>query len=236
MRKRHKKETTPPEVLCQIAQEGGPEGDLAFGELLALVDRHIHAILAKFYVPGMTAADLYQEALYCLRYRVIPVFDPSRAGFVGYTRLAVRRHLCNVLEQADCHRNRVLNRGASFTGLNPDLGDGDQLNITNVFEDSRAESPLDRLVREERNARLLPLILARLTPVEARVIEGLQKYGSYAAVAEALGVSVKAVDNARVRVRKKANELLKEERRADAPKGERDGRGDGDSEERVLGG
>ena len=237
MRKRRKRETLPPETLCQIAQEGGPEGDRAFGELLALMGRRLPVLASKFYAPGLTEADLYQEALYAFRYRAIPCFDPTRGKFPSFAMLAVRRHLMTVLTQSGQRRAQVLNRGTTLSALPAKGDDGEPLDIHNVLPDAKAESPLDQLVREEETARMLRQILARLTPLERRVMDGLRDHGSYKATARALGLSYKVVDNARVRVHRKALDYLKEERDGFAPKEEKEtGRGNGDSEERVLGG
>ena len=62
-----------------------------FNEIIEKIDPLIRRIVGKFNIPGYEKSDLYQEALYAVRFKAISDFDVTRIigdDFVGFEKFA----------------------------------------------------------------------------------------------------------------------------------------------------
>ena len=78
--------------------------------------------------------------------------------------------------------------------------------LTLLSEDTTADA-LDRLIREDEQARLLAALTALLSPFEQKVLSAWLAGFSIPETARALDKSVKSVENALTRLRRKAKDL-----------------------------
>lgn len=167
-----------------IAQAAAGDQE-AFDLLVHRMMPLIHAQVHRFRCAGVEDDDLAQEALMGLLAAVRTYRDDSGAAFTTYATA--------------CIRNRLLSLARRYGPLadrETPLEDSPELPDT-------AADPALRLQEQEELKGLLKRLQTRLTDREYRVL--LLRLGdcSYAEIAARLGTTVKAVDNAIQRIRRK---------------------------------
>ena len=55
------------------------EKDLAFEEIVKMMEPNLQKFIRKFTIPGYDKNDIYQEALFALKYKAIKDYDSSRS-------------------------------------------------------------------------------------------------------------------------------------------------------------
>jgi hypothetical protein len=67
------------EMVIKLQKERTKAGqDIIFNDVIEKIDPLIKRIVGKFNIPGYESSDLYQEALYAVRFKAISDFDVSR--------------------------------------------------------------------------------------------------------------------------------------------------------------
>jgi RNA polymerase sporulation-specific sigma factor len=136
-------------------------------------------------------------------WRAVQCFDPQRkAGFAAFARVCIRRQILSELKRAQRWAVPMvsLSDEADHQAWLEQLPDPRQ----NLYE-QLSERETMRMQRE--------FLATKLSPLEAQVVALYQQQKlTYREIAERLGCSVKAVDNALARIKRKARRCARESR------------------------
>jgi len=187
----------------------------------------INVVLKKFpYIRGFQTTDIYQEALIALRFKAIPNFDDTKGmSFLNFAKMCIRRHLITLLNTSqNRQRDRSINQAVSLDSCPTDSnGEQDGKNtLGNIIGDSRASAD-EELECNEAFDITKSTLLSFLSEFERMVLEGFLVSSSYEEIAKNVSKKVrkrcktKSVDNALLRIRKKATQLMKHGKLDDIP-------------------
>ena len=174
------------ETLCILAASG----DRIAEEVLVMrYNRLVRICSRPFFLAGGDSEDLIQEAMFGLL-KAIREFDPARdVSFHTFAEVCIRNRIRSVVSAAVRDKYAPLNNSVSMEA------DSEVLDPTSGPEESL-------ISREERVERLEQL-RAKLSSFEQKVLSLYLEGFSYEEIANRLGRSIKSVDNAVQRIRRK---------------------------------
>jgi len=176
--------------LVLRAQQGD---ERAAEQVLALFRPLAQNLAGRFYVPSSDPEDVYQVALIGL-WRAVQCFDPRRkAGFAAFARVCIRRQILSELKRAQ----RWVAPSVSLSE------EGEGRPRLEQVPDPR-QNLYEQLSERETARWWHEFVATRLSPLEAQVIALYQQQFTYREIAERIGCSPKAVDNALARIKRKA--------------------------------
>jgi RNA polymerase sporulation-specific sigma factor len=172
----------------------------------------INVTLKQFpYIKGYQAVDIYQETLIALRFKSIPNFKTGKGmSFLNFSKMCIRRHLITILnasrnKQKDQAINQAISLNSSAVGSDGESGQ----TLDNVIPDS-SEHVDDKAERVEAMSITRKNLLKNLSSLERQVVEEYLSGSSYQDIAKNISkktrmkCDTKTVDNALLRIRKKA--------------------------------
>lgn len=189
----------------------------------------LNVVLRKFpFIKGMQATDIYQETLIALRFKAIPKFDKTRGmSFLNFAKMCIRKHLITILHTS---RNRKkdlpMNYAVSIDSPLITNGNEDENNdrntLSNILEDGSPQAD-EVMGRDEAFKMTFKTLFHSLSTFEKIVLEEYLNSESYKIIAKNVSIrtasryDAKSIDNALLRIRKKALELRKRGRGEDIP-------------------
>jgi len=196
--------------------------DEAYRQIEKRMRTKLQQISFKFYIPGMSNDDIYQEALYALRYKAIKDYDKTRGStdepypFDKFAILCIRRHLATNLKASYQNKKKVLNQSIS---LDQERNESSQdfLFLSDILPltDSNV---LDDLEKKEYYTRLFTALFKKLSDFERQVFILYTKKYSYEEIAEKINktrkkiklgkIDVKSIDNGLSRTKCKARMIF----------------------------
>ena len=183
-----------------LRARGGDE--LAFRRL---ADRHrdrIRGIAATYYLPGGSADDLRQEALFGF-HKAVQDYKPERnSSFPSFASLCIRRQVMTAVKAANREKHLVFTRRRDLS-VPDSAGDGllDPEEGHLAYADHDAD-PLHRLLQREDWDAVRRLCLG-LSPLEGECLGLFLSDLDYNEIAAEIGCTHKTVDNALQRCRRK---------------------------------
>ena len=168
------------------------EKDLAFEEIVSMMGPKLNQFMYNFTIPGYDRHDIYQEALFALKYKAIKDYDSSRSElkdispFDKFAMICIRRHLSTKLKASYQHKNRVLNSSMS---LNQDRNtDSDSnLYLSDILVEPNADdSIIQGINHKEYQAILFKKLFAKLSLFEKKVFMLYAQKLSYSEMSEKL--------------------------------------------------
>ena len=190
------------EVLAGLAQAGDREAEDI------LIRRYVEMIRGKahlYFIVGADSEDVIQEGMIGL-FKAIHDYSGNReATFKTFAELCINRQILTAVKTASRLKHQPLNDSVSLstpvdeTGggtLEESLGGDMASNPEAVF----MENTLSLLLTDE-NSTLF-------SSMERRVLKEYLAGEKYPEIAQSLGKSYKAVDNAMQRIRRKINEYI----------------------------
>ena len=177
----------------------------AFETLLAQYSALINSVCEPYFLPGSARADLLQEARFGF-FKGVRDFKSEGGSFRSFAELAIRRNVITALKYSTRQKHRILNVALSLDApLNNDEA------VTRTLVDV-----LPLAIEGERDKEPTQVVRdaivdgACLSDLEAHVFLTYLKGATYIVMARNLGKSIKAVDNAMQRVRRKTDHELRE--------------------------
>ncbi|MBR1422151.1 MAG: sigma-70 family RNA polymerase sigma factor [Ruminococcus sp.] len=166
---------------------GISEGDMdSLGEIVRRYLPRIRYFSRTF--PESVRDDLVQEGLIALLGAVKSYEADKGAEFATYASICVKNRMASAFK-----RNALITEDEGTLG--------EQI-------DAETEHPEDIVIEKENTAELYDAIATQLSELEWNVFRLLMMAMSYSQIAEELGVSQKAVDNAVQRARRKLRLIL----------------------------
>lgn len=209
------------ELCKRILSDNRKDSDAAFIELHKSMQYDIEAFISTLYCRGLERSDILQECLVALRYKAVPLFDPTKkakdgtlCSFGGFAMFVIRRHVWTLLKHSDRTIRRTMNHGVQMQTLVEQL---EGVHEGELFADPRTFDPLTKMATEEEEAAICKALFSRLSPLEKEVARCYMNRNNYEEITELLNrnpkgkrVTFKSVDNALCRIRQKAANVLKE--------------------------
>lgn len=190
--------------------------DQIFNELLSLLNPRINTIVNCFHIAGMDRSDVYQEALFALRFKAIKDYNSLASNGTGgpspfdmFAQLVIRRHLGTIGSTAK-KKKQTLNRASS---IDADVTCHEYDN-ENHMSDLIATNDVD-ISERDNQYHILNQLYRLLSPLEKRVFLLDARGLSYKEIAEKINyrrrqvnrVDLKGIDNAKSRIKAKGREL-----------------------------
>lgn len=169
-------------------------------QVMTLFRPLVQSVAGRFYMPHCDPEDVYQIAFIGL-WRAVLCYDPQRnAGFTAFARVCIRRQILSELK-------RMQRLCLPLLSLSESAEDNQQW--LEQLPDPNQDL-LRQLVERESAQQHREFLATRLSPLESKVVELYRQQLSYREIAARLGCSLKAVDNALARIKRKARRRMRE--------------------------
>lgn len=202
---------------CALRLQQDPDDEEAFEIIHSALHRYIVGqAFHRFIIKGHDGKDLYQESLIVLWQKAIPGFKSDRGmSFWNFAKMCITRHLITILNSS-IHRKKdmPMNQSVSLDEVFGDDDDDSGCSLHNLFDDGT--DFLKTLCKSQDHSTTLDTLRETLSSFESLVLYYYLEELSYkeisAQVSETLGrrCNEKSVDNALLRIRRKAADLLDE--------------------------
>ena len=181
--------TLSDDVLAQHAKDGD---ERAFNELVLRYLGRISSVARKYFARGYEHTDFVQEGLLGLFHAARTYRSDSESTFRKYAMLVVERRFISVIRRQSAQRSVPEDAIVDIESLDSELAD-------------TAKTPEEELMLSEQLRWVYSRLLETLSKQEYAVLELYVDGLSYSDIAERLGITPKAVDNALQRVRRKVS-------------------------------
>lgn len=182
------RELTDTDLLTQVHN-----GDnSAFDELLSRYSSLIKSSAYRYNIYSLDIDDYLQEGFIAFLSAVKSFSFQKNASFSAYVALCVKNRFIDVNRRFLSNKHRLLN---DYTEINDE-------SIAGLY-DINALNPEAILIERENVDNLMNALKNIFSPLEAQVFKERINGKAYNEIAEKYNVSVKAIDNAVQRIRKK---------------------------------
>ncbi|MFW5804094.1 MAG: hypothetical protein ACOCWG_02565 [bacterium] len=181
----------------------------------------INVVMKKFpFIRGLQTVDIYQETLIALRFKSIPNFQKDKGmSFLNFSKMCIRRHLITLLNTSK-HRKKdqFMNQSISLDSSPVNNDTDNHSTYSNIISDPKSSA--DEIYEQEESIKAtINHLMSILSDFEKMVLEEYLLGAPYKEIAQNLTVksneyyNAKSVDNALLRIRKKACQLLQNSRK-----------------------
>lgn len=202
---------------CALKLQKNPKDEEAFETIHSALHKYIVGqAFHRFIIKGQDGKDLYQESLIVLWTKAIPSFDPERGmSFWNFAKMCINRHLITILNSAlNRKKDMPMNTAISLDEIFSDEDEENGSNLYNLFDDGT--DFLKTLCKSQDHEKTLVTLKETLSPFESLVLYYYLEELSYRDIAIEVSNSLgrkcneKSIDNALLRIRRKAFDLLEE--------------------------
>ena len=189
-------------------QERAREGDEAALEML--FQRYRVLINKKaniYYLVGGEKDDLIQEGMIGLFYSIMDYNESKNASFHTFAELCVDRKLKTAVRKYRAQKHEFLNSSISLDGSMDDESK-ESASFEKLLKDKKVSSPEDEFLFNEQFETIVEDNGKIFSKMEREVLNQYLKGLTYTEIAEVLGKSAKAIDNATQRIKKKVEKIL----------------------------
>ena len=173
-----------------------------------LMEKHKNLVRKKaraLYLIGGDNDDLIQEGMIGL-YKAIRDFDPERgASFHTFADLCISRQLYTAVQASQRQKHQPLNSYVSL--FDSDNEEQTSSRASYAANDVRNRNPEELFIARENLEDMEELIEKKLSRFEREVLRYYLSGMNYSQIAETLGKSSKATDNALQRIKKKIKQI-----------------------------
>ena len=176
------------EQLVALCKRGDK---VAWEQLYERYKPRVLKIARRFFLSGGETEDLVQEGMVGLYFAVRDYRKEEGKSFKNFAYLCVTRRIFDAVRSMTRRKNEVLNDSVSlFDPIVTDILDG-------------SASPEESIIDDESRAEFKIRLMKTLSDFEFRVLTMYLEGMNYAKICEATGKSLKSVDNALARAKKK---------------------------------
>ncbi len=173
-----------------------------------LMEKHKNLVRKKaraLYLIGGDNDDLIQEGMIGL-YKAIRDFDPERgASFHTFADLCISRQLYTAVQASQRQKHQPLNSYVSLS--DSDNEEQTSSRASYAANDVRNRNPEELFIARENLEDMEELIEKKLSRFEREVLRYYLSGMNYSQIADTLGKSSKATDNALQRIKKKIKQI-----------------------------
>ena len=168
-----------------------------------IVQRYKNFVRSKarsYFLMGADKEDIIQEGMIGL-YKATRDFNQDHeVSFKTFAELCIKRQIISAIKGASRQKHIPLN---SYISLNKPAYDDSERTLIEVLETEKNLDPQEVVINREQYALIKEVMEAVLSPLEWDVLRGYMDAKSYQEMAEEHHRSVKSIDNALQRVKKK---------------------------------
>lgn len=168
-----------------------------------IVQRYKNFVRSKarsYFLMGADKEDIIQEGMIGL-YKATRDFNQGHeVSFKAFAELCITRQIISAIKGASRQKHIPLN---SYISLNKPAYDDSERTLIEVLETEKNLDPQEVVINREQYALIKEVMEAVLSPLEWDVLRGYMDAKSYQEMAEEHHRSVKSIDNALQRVKKK---------------------------------
>lgn len=168
-----------------------------------IVQRYKNFVRSKarsYFLMGADKEDIIQEGMIGL-YKATRDFNQDHeVSFKAFAELCITRQIISAIKGASRQKHIPLN---SYISLNKPAYDDSERTLIEVLEPEKNLDPQEVVINREQYALIKEVMEAVLSPLEWDVLRGYMDAKSYQEMAEEHHRSVKSIDNALQRVKKK---------------------------------
>ena len=196
--------------------------DEAFNEIVRLMQTKIMHLSYSIKIPGLKTEDLYQEALFALRYKAIKDYDQTRSNrsvispFDSFAVLCIRRHLSTKLKASYQGKQRVLNNSVSLDQDRSNTGSVEDFSTLSEIMPYTIQDAFSEIKNREDFMHLVKKLWDKMSELERKVFVLYRQDLSYEEITKIINkdikirkekINVKSVDNALSRIKVKGKEI-----------------------------
>lgn len=190
------------EVLAGLAQAGDREAEDI------LIRRYVEMIRGKahlYFIVGADSEDVIQEGMIGL-FKAIHDYSGNReATFKTFAELCINRQILTAVKTASRRKHQPLNDSVSLSTPVDETGGG---TLEESLGGDMASNPEAVFMENTLSSLLTGENSTLFSSMERRVLKEYLAGKKYPEIAQSLGKSYKAVDNAMQRIRKKISEYM----------------------------
>ena len=168
-----------------------------------IVQRYKNFVRSKarsYFLMGADKEDIIQEGMIGL-YKATRDFNQDhKISFKAFAELCITRQIISAIKGASRQKHIPLN---SYISLNKPAYDDSERTLIEVLETEKNLDPQEVVINREQYSLIKEVMEAVLSPLEWDVLRGYMDAKSYQEMAEEHHRSVKSIDNALQRVKKK---------------------------------
>ena len=168
-----------------------------------IVQRYKNFVRSKarsYLLMGADKEDIIQEGMIGL-YKATRDYNRDReVSFKSFAELCITRQIISAIKGASRQKHIPLN---SYISLNKPAYDDSERTLIEVLETEKNLDPEEVVINREQYALIKEVMEAVLSPLEWDVLRGYMDAKSYQEMAEEHHRSIKSIDNALQRVKKK---------------------------------
>lgn len=197
------------EDLIEIIKSGDKQ---AFEYLINKYKELVNLKVGKYFIIGAEKDDIMQEGLIGLFKAIKSYKSDMQSSFKSFANMCIERQLITAIKTSNRQKHIPLN---SYLSLNMSAYDEEEgesdTSLLEIFNNTLIEDPLDTITKKEYYQNIEDTIERSLSDFEKKVLNKYINGKSYTEIAEDLDTTVKSIDNAIQRIRKKAIKGLKQE-------------------------
>lgn len=176
----------------------------ALNELMARCQPMISGIARQYFLPDGDIDDLLQEGRIGL-FKAVEKYDGTRdTKFSTFAYMCIQNEIRHAVQRSNALYNALLTEADSLTNE-----DGETMELP----DGADNNPEHLVVSDERARETYAAIKKSLSAFEREVLDLYMDGARYREIAENMGMEPKVIDNALQRIRRKAREVLKKEKK-----------------------
>ena len=168
-----------------------------------IVQRYKNFVRSKarsYFLMGADKEDIIQEGMLGLYKATRDYNRDHEVSFKSFAELCITRQIISAIKGASRQKHIPLN---SYISLNKPAYDDSERTLIEVLETEKNLDPEEVVINREQYALIKEVMEAVLSPLEWDVLRGYMDAKSYQEMAEEHHRSIKSIDNALQRVKKK---------------------------------
>ncbi|KGF47676.1 RNA polymerase factor sigma-70 [Veillonella montpellierensis DNF00314] len=198
--------TMTDETLIKLAQTKDDDSAIDF-----IVNKYKNFVRAKarsYFLMGADYEDIIQEGMIGL-YKAIRDFKPEKqASFHGFAEICIVRQMITAVKAATRQKHMPLN---SYVSLNkPIYTEESERTLMDMLSERAITDPEELLISQEQFKDTELMMGKMLSNLEWEVLLAYLDGKPYQTIAEETGRSIKSIDNALQRVKRKLDKYLEE--------------------------
>lgn len=161
----------------------------------------------KYFIIGAEKEDIIQEGMIGL-YKAIKSFNIEKQNtFKTFANICIERQLITAIKTSTRQKHMPLNTCISLN-TSAYSNEDDSIELLETYNNKTIEDPLETMMKKEYYKEINQTITSSLSKFEKQVLDRLVLGESYETIAQRFDTSVKSIDNAIQRIRKKANNKI----------------------------
>lgn len=165
---------------------------------------YITGLSRKYFLAGADSDDLVQEGMIGL-FKAIRDYSPGEgASFSTFASVCISRQIKSAIKMANRKKHMPLNTSVSLHS-----GDEEGEQLLDIFV-AEEENPEEIYINKETCSLMNKILFESLSKMELRIFSLYSKGLSYREISEITGKTVKSVDNAVQRIKKKIEKVKKD--------------------------